>query len=93
MNNTMESKIWVNSGDIESMIASVHDMSEALYRSAYTVTAQYVLDGGGAADFVRDHMDMTGAALRMIASTTAMISAGIANGEIMVALSDDPKET
>lgn len=86
----MDNRIWVNSDDIENMIAAVYEMTEALYQTAYDVKAKYLLDSDRAAEnsvkFIQDYMDVTGATLRMIASTTGLIAGGIANGEIKVSI-------
>ena len=82
--------ISVNSDKIEEMIVSVNEVSEALWKTAYTGNEKYILgedpesQGRRAIDFVKDYADLTGAVLRMIATTTEIIAEGIANDEIQI---------
>ena len=85
-------QISVNADTIEDVILAINELSSAIYATAYTGKAKFILGndpdqaGQRAIDFVTEYADLTGAALRMISCTTEMISDAIVNDELKISL-------
>ena len=95
-NMSKDRQIYVNASDIEQIIFATTDLCEALWHNGYDVKESYILSADkaktpeqNALAFVEQKAELTGAALRMIASATGIISRGISNGEIIISLGDE----
>ena len=95
-NMSKDRQIYVNASDIEQIIFATTDLCEALLHNGYDVKESYILSADkaktpeqNALAFVEQKAELTGAALRMIASATGIISRGISNGEIIISLGDE----
>lgn len=90
--------ISVNGEMIEEMIFASNELSEALWKTAYSGKAKFILgkdpenEGKQAIDFIKEYADLTGAVLRMIAATTDIITTGIVNDEIEIRVKQDSPE-
>ena len=88
---TEDAKINVDCNDLQEIVIAIHDLSDALFRNRYDVKAEYVLQenaslsaGQNAINFVENNMEVTGAALRLIAEATGILTRAFINSEIAI---------
>ena len=94
-----EATLQVSCAELEEMLLAANELSESLFAAGYDGKAKYILhadktrtEGENAAEFVERYADITGAALRLIASVTGVIAGGIVNGELHIAAGEAERQ-
>ena len=89
-------KAWIDTADLETMIAGVSELSRKLWDEVYGETPNGVMfknekltQGENAIDFIYRNYELTAGALLTISSTTGMIAKMLTNGDASIVFNTD----